>query len=663
VNFRRTILVGLLVGVAMIASAPATGQLGPPDITGGPPATTTETTATFTWALADATNFECKLDSGDFTGCMSGQTYQELATGPHTFEVRATSDEGAGPAATHSWTIVAPDTTAPTVSISGGPSGTVNQTSASFGFSADDGSPTECRLDGGSFSACSPPATFTAVTEGSHTFEVQARDSAGNVGSASRTWTVDTTAPDTSIAQGPAAVTRSRSATLTFSSEAGATFECQLDGGALAGCSSPATFNNLGDGNHTFSVQARDVAGNTDATPASRTWKVDSRGPDLQVPARNVVEATSAAGAVVVFSVTASDNGEAVLPESISCSPSSGRTFPLGTTPVSCQVTDPSGNSDSKSFDVVVVDTTAPLPQPPGDLTVVATSAAGIESTHQAIRSFVGRARARDLVDPSPQVRAELPPILPVGTSQVRFVFSDRTGNQVAVLVRVTVVELVPGRQAGQVISIGQDRLAPADPSGVQVRGGAGTAQLVWRNPGAADFDHVDIYRSEASEGPRTIQAVNEVRVYRGRGTSFKDRRVKGGVQYRYAIVSFDKAGNRSLGAVVAVVPKRSFLVSPREGARLATPPVLRWGAADGARFFNVQVFRGTTKVLSVWPTGKSLKLSRSWRYGGRVHRLVRGVYRWYVWPGFGSLSSPRYGALMGERTFTVTAAKKKPRR
>jgi HYR domain-containing protein len=607
--------------------------------------------------------FQCKLDAApEFTGCSSPQTYTGLGDGSHTFEVKATLGTDEGPPASYQWTIntTPADTTPPETTLTP----TISGTSASFAFSSSEPGTFACSLDGAAFSSCSSPVSHT-VSEGSHTFSVKAVDAAGNEDPtpASTAWTVDTTAPDTSISDGPPAVTRSRSATFTFSSEAGATFECQLDGGAFAACTSPMTYNNLGDGNHTFSVQARDVAGNTDATPASRTWKVDSSGPDLQVPARHVVEATSAAGAVVVFSVTASDNGEAVLPGSISCSPSSGRTFPLGTTPVSCQVTDPSGNSDSKSFDVVVVDTTAPLPQPPGDLTVVATSAAGIESTHQAIRSFVGRARARDLVDPSPQVRAELPPILPVGTSQVRFVFSDRTGNQVAVLVRVTVVELVPGRQAGQVISIGQDRLAPADPSGVQVRGGAGTAQLVWRNPGAADFDHVDIYRSEASEGPRTIQAVNEVRVYRGRGTSFKDRRVKGGVQYRYAVVSFDKAGNRSLGAVVAVVPKRSFLVSPREGARVAKPPVLRWGAADGARFFNVQVFRGTTKVLSVWPTGKSLKLSRSWRYGGRVHRLVRGVYRWYVWPGFGSLSSPRYGALMGERTFTVTAAKKKPGR
>jgi hypothetical protein len=317
-------------------------------------------------------------------------------------------------------------------------------------------------------------------------------------------------------------------------------------------------------------------------------------------------------------------------------------------------VSDNVGNASSQAFVVFVQDTTPPLPQPPGDLVIVATSAAGIESTHRAIADFVARARARDLVDANPSVKAELPNTLPIGATPVSFVATDRAGNKAAAAAKVTVAELVPGRQAGQVVSLGADRVGPADASTLQAKPGAGYALLTWVNPRDPNFDHVDIYRSEVGEALRTTQATSQTLVYRGKGTSFKDRRAKPGVENRYIVVSFDKSGNRSLGAVIAVVPKQSFLLAPREGASVSKPPVLRWARTNGARYFNVQIYRGSTKILTAWPTGASLKLSTTWRYGGRVYRLTPGLYRWYVWPGLGNISAARYGALMGERTFAV---------
>jgi PKD repeat protein len=92
----------------------------------------------------------------------------------------------------------------------------------------------------------------------------------------------DTEAPDTRIASGPAAITKSRTATFRFTStEAGSTFECSLDGAAYKPCAATATFRNLRDGSYRLLVRAVDAAGNRDATPAVRSWRVDTRGPKV----------------------------------------------------------------------------------------------------------------------------------------------------------------------------------------------------------------------------------------------------------------------------------------------------------------------------------------------------------------------------------------------
>jgi hypothetical protein len=98
---------------------------------------------------------------------------------------------------------------------------------------------------------------------------VRATDATGNTDAtpALRTWTVDTTAPHTTIHSGPSGTTNEDTVTFTFSSEAGATFECSLDGAPFSACTSPKTYTNLPDGHHTFDVTATDRAGNVEPPP------------------------------------------------------------------------------------------------------------------------------------------------------------------------------------------------------------------------------------------------------------------------------------------------------------------------------------------------------------------------------------------------------------
>jgi acid phosphatase type 7 len=89
----------------------------------------------------------------------------------------------------------------------------------------------------------------------------------------------DTTPPETTITAGPAEGSTTTQANASFSfasSEANSAFSCQLDGGGFLPCTSPKTYNSLSNASHTFDVTATDAAGNTDATPATRTWTVNA---------------------------------------------------------------------------------------------------------------------------------------------------------------------------------------------------------------------------------------------------------------------------------------------------------------------------------------------------------------------------------------------------
>lgn len=173
----------------------------------------------------------------------------------------------------------------PAPAINSGPSGLVYMGSASFGFS-DGESPVTflCKLDSGSYAACTSPKSYSGLGQGAHTFWVEAVDPVGNVsGATGRAWTVDTVAPAApSITAGPAAgsFVASTSASLSFTdSEGGVSFLCRIDGNAFAACTSAKSYSGLSQGSHTFQVEAKDPAGNISG-PASRQWTVDTQAPD-----------------------------------------------------------------------------------------------------------------------------------------------------------------------------------------------------------------------------------------------------------------------------------------------------------------------------------------------------------------------------------------------
>ena len=267
------------------ASAPCSGS-GPIDnfapdtaIDSGPSGATNDTDPSFSFSSSEAgSRFDCGLDDDGWFPCASPKTYSGLAGGHHTFKVRAVDRTGNVDAfpATRTFTV---DTTPPDTTIDSGPTGTTNL-SPSFGFSSSEpGSTFQCSLDSGAFATCSSPKSYASLSDGSHTFQVRTTDPAGNTdpSPASRTFTVDATPPDTTITSGPTGTTTNPSPSFGFSSsEPGSTFQCSLDSGAFATCSSPKSYASLSDGSHTFQMRATDPAGNTDPTPATRDFTVDA---------------------------------------------------------------------------------------------------------------------------------------------------------------------------------------------------------------------------------------------------------------------------------------------------------------------------------------------------------------------------------------------------
>jgi myo-inositol-hexaphosphate 3-phosphohydrolase len=114
----------------------------------------------------------------------------------------------------------------------------------------------------------------------------------------------DMTAPNTVIETGPPPSTTATSATLSFSSpDPDATgFECALDSGPFAPCTSPVSYGPLAEGSHAVLVRAHDAARNVDPSPARRDWIVVATA---QPPAVAPVEMAPASAPLAVTPATA----------------------------------------------------------------------------------------------------------------------------------------------------------------------------------------------------------------------------------------------------------------------------------------------------------------------------------------------------------------------
>jgi RHS repeat-associated protein len=235
--------------------------------------------------LGLATSFNALFEA-DYTG-EAARPKVGTPSGPALFDMGALE-------------FVLPDTQAPTVTfLQPASNAYVRQTVTVEAQATDSGTGVATfglSVDGQSLSATltpplPPPAASVRATaslnttplpDGTHTLGATATDQTGNSASATRVVIVDNTPPDTQITSGPSGEISQTSATFAFTGSDNLTavanlqFAWRLDGGAFSAFSSSttATLSGVTDGAHTFEVKTRDLAGNEDPTPASRSFTV-----------------------------------------------------------------------------------------------------------------------------------------------------------------------------------------------------------------------------------------------------------------------------------------------------------------------------------------------------------------------------------------------------
>jgi len=182
------------------------------------------------------------------------------------------------------------DTVAPVVDIPGPPVNPIftNDNTPTFAFSVT-GSPVtvQCSVMAGLVTLTTGPCASMIYTptgslaDGVYVLRVVATDAAGNSGTDSFIFTVDTMPPLVMITSGPTGTTNDSTPTFDFTVSPGGSpviTECRVDSGAWVPCISPFTTSTLADGPHVFTVRGTDAAGNIGLTSRSFIVVTDADG-------------------------------------------------------------------------------------------------------------------------------------------------------------------------------------------------------------------------------------------------------------------------------------------------------------------------------------------------------------------------------------------------
>jgi hypothetical protein len=470
-----------------------------------PPPFTHDNTPTFVFSASAPAAFRCALDSAPLTSCSSPAMLDPVADGAHSFTVVATGEAGlSGDPATYAFVV---DTRAPDPPTLTGPSGPTTATSAEFTFSAEPDARFECRLDAESSAACTSPTSFSALSESTHSFAVVAIDRAGNRSEpATRSWTVDHTAPAPPVIADPAedAWLATPAFDVGGSAEPGATITLFAGTDPRGSATATATgawtiaLTAVADGTHRYTARATDAAGNASGSP-ERTVRVDTDPPETTI--------TAAPGpltndATPEFAFTSDEPGA-----TFQCridgggfAPCPGEFGPLaeGAHTVTVRAVDPAGNVDptpeERTFTVDLTAPAVPVLEPLDPQTrVPQVTLKGTADPLTTVRVFDGEALVGS-PEASESGAWELPLTLAEGRHELTARAVDRAGNASAPTapVSVTVDTIAPSLmvEVDRVISAHPTFTIDSDAAFTCTVDGAAVACAASFTPALADGPH-----------------------------------------------------------------------------------------------------------------------------------------------------------------------------
>ena len=307
-----------------------------------------------------------------------------LADGTYTGRAEQSDDTGnVGRSSPATFRIDTTPPPAPTIDSS--PPNPSSSPDATFSFSnSEAGVVFSCRLDGQSFADCTSPKTYAGLVDGLHTFEVKARDDAGNASAAgTHTWLVDA-APRVTLTS-PADGSSTSDATPVFTGQAGVdagdslTVRVKVYAGASTGGSPVQTLTasrdvtgayavetgaSLAEG--TYTAQAEQSGSTSTGFSAANTFTVDTTPPPLPTINSAPSDPSGSTGATLGFSHS---DAEARLLCRLDGQPFADCTSPktyAGLTEArhtfDVKALDSAGNESTAASHAWTVDITAPLP-------------------------------------------------------------------------------------------------------------------------------------------------------------------------------------------------------------------------------------------------------------------------------------------------------------
>ena len=370
----------------------------------------------------------------------SGDTFPFESPGPTTTTVTCTAEDDSFNTDTASFDITVQDTTAP--ELVGLPSDITEEAEAPIGADVFYTLPTATDIaDTHVVPSCTPePNTVFAI--GTTTVTCTATDDSDNtVTGTFEVLVEDMTPPTFDVVPLPDVTAEAPSSNGATVNYAVPTASDIADANPLVSCAPPSG-SLFSIGATTVTCTATDVDGNS-ATATFQVTVQDTAPPVLvDLPADIIKEAEASFGpgifgADVFYTLpTATDVADtSVIP---SCAPLPNTVFFNGSTTVTCTATDDSNNTVTGTFQVTVVDTTAPVIGALANITAEATSPAGAVVTYSATASDIAD------VNPSVVCTPASGSVFPITATTVTCTATDADGNSATATFEVTVQDTTP---------------------------------------------------------------------------------------------------------------------------------------------------------------------------------------------------------------------------